>query len=74
MRAIMRLEELGKLKKCNDLIGNRSRNLPPYSTVPQPTILPHLFVLLCCFGFAADEKTKGSGPNGSKHYPNSISS
>jgi hypothetical protein len=40
-RAIVRLEGLGKLKKkSNDLIGNRPRDLPAYSIVPQPTTLP----------------------------------
>jgi hypothetical protein len=35
----MRLEELGKLRKSNDLIGNRIPNLPTCSIVPQPTTL-----------------------------------
>jgi hypothetical protein len=35
--AIVRMEELGKLKKIH-LIGTRSRNLPACSTVPQPTM------------------------------------
>jgi hypothetical protein len=29
------LEELGKLKKFNDLIGNQTRDLPACSIVPQ---------------------------------------
>jgi hypothetical protein len=33
-RAMVRLEGLGKLKKCNDLIENRTRGLPTYSIVP----------------------------------------
>jgi hypothetical protein len=37
----MRLEGLDKLKKkSNDLIGNRTRDLPACSIVPQPTTLP----------------------------------
>jgi hypothetical protein len=32
-------EGLGKLKKSNDLIGNRTCNLPACSIVPQPTML-----------------------------------
>jgi hypothetical protein len=36
----MRLEGLGKLKKSNDLIGIRTRDLPACSVVPQPTTLP----------------------------------
>jgi hypothetical protein len=40
-RAIVRLEGLGKLKKSSDSIGNRKRDLPTYSTVPQPTTLPN---------------------------------
>jgi hypothetical protein len=34
------LEGLGQLEKSNDLIGNRTRDLPDYSIVPQPTTLP----------------------------------
>jgi hypothetical protein len=37
----VRLEGLGQLKKFNDLIGNRTRNHPACSIVPQPTTLPH---------------------------------
>jgi hypothetical protein len=36
----MRLEVLGQLKKSNDLIRNRTRDLPVRSIVPQPTTLP----------------------------------
>jgi hypothetical protein len=36
----LRLEELGQLKKSNDLIGNRNRDFPACSTVLQPTTLP----------------------------------
>jgi hypothetical protein len=36
----VRLEGLGKLKKSNDLIGNRSRDIPACSIVPQPSTLP----------------------------------
>jgi hypothetical protein len=39
----VRLEELGKLKKqkkCNDLIGTRTRALPARSIVPPPIMLP----------------------------------
>jgi hypothetical protein len=36
----VRLEGLGKFKNSNDLIGNRRRGLPAYSTVPQKTTLP----------------------------------
>jgi hypothetical protein len=34
------LEGLGKLKNPNDLIGNRTRDLPACSIVPQQTTLP----------------------------------
>jgi hypothetical protein len=37
-RAIVRMEILGK---SNDLIETRTRDLPAYSIVPQPTTLPH---------------------------------
>jgi hypothetical protein len=36
----MLLEGLGKLKKSNNLIENRTRDLPACSIVPQPTTLP----------------------------------
>jgi hypothetical protein len=39
-RAIVRLEGLGELIKFSDLIGNRTRDLPAYSIVLQPTTLP----------------------------------
>jgi hypothetical protein len=45
-RAIVRVEELGKLKKFNDLIGNRTRDLPAFSKVPQPTMLPLVRLVL----------------------------
>jgi hypothetical protein len=38
--AISRLEGLAKLKKCNDLIGTRTRDRPACSVVPQPSTLP----------------------------------
>jgi hypothetical protein len=38
--AIMRLEGLVELKEISDLIGNRTRELPACSIVPQPTTLP----------------------------------
>jgi hypothetical protein len=34
------MEGLSKLKKSNDLIGNRAHDLPACSIVPQPTTLP----------------------------------
>jgi hypothetical protein len=41
-RAIERLHGLSKLKKktCNDLIGDRTRDLTACIIVPQPTMLP----------------------------------
>jgi hypothetical protein len=41
-RTIVRLEGLGQLKKSNDLIGNRTRDLSACSIVLQPTIAPVL--------------------------------
>jgi hypothetical protein len=37
--AIVRLEGLGQLKRSNDLIGKRTRDLQACSIVPQPTTL-----------------------------------
>jgi hypothetical protein len=39
-RTIVRLQGLGKLKKSNDLIGNRTSDLLAFSIVPQPTTIP----------------------------------
>jgi hypothetical protein len=36
---MMRLEELGKLKKLNNLIGTRTSDLPAFGIAPQPTTL-----------------------------------
>jgi hypothetical protein len=36
----VRLEGLGKFEKSNDLTGNRTRDLPVCSIVPEPTTLP----------------------------------
>jgi hypothetical protein len=35
------------MKKSNDTIGNRTRNLPACSAVPQPTALPRAPILQC---------------------------
>jgi hypothetical protein len=45
----VRLEELGKLKKFNDLIGNRTRNLTACSIVPQQMTLQRapIYVRTC---------------------------
>jgi hypothetical protein len=40
-QAIVRLEGLGQLKKSNEFIGIRTRDLPACSIVSQPTTLPH---------------------------------
>jgi hypothetical protein len=39
-RTILRLQALGQLKKCNDLIGTRTQDLPVCSVLLQPTTLP----------------------------------
>jgi hypothetical protein len=56
----MRLEVLGKLKKCNNLIGNRTLGLPACSIVPQPTALPRAPEVVSVFKKNAI-KTCGSG-------------
>jgi hypothetical protein len=38
----VRLEGLGYLKKSNDLIGNRTRDLPTRRIVPRPTTLQQI--------------------------------
>jgi hypothetical protein len=56
-RAIWRLEGLGKLKKSNALIENRTRDLPAFSVVPQPTTLPRApaldYISVLCLTFTA---------------------
>jgi hypothetical protein len=42
----VRLEGLGQLKKFNDLIGNRTRDLLPRSIAPQPSTLPRFHFVL----------------------------
>jgi hypothetical protein len=42
LRAVVRLEGLGKLKKSSDFIGTWTRDLPACSIVPQPTTLPRV--------------------------------
>jgi hypothetical protein len=37
----MRLEGLGQLIKANDFPENRTRDLPAFTTVPQPAMLPN---------------------------------
>jgi hypothetical protein len=39
-RALALLEGRGKLRKSNDFIGTRTRNLPACSIVPKPRTLP----------------------------------
>jgi hypothetical protein len=38
----VRREGLAQLKKSNDIVGNRARDFPASSIVPQPTTLPHV--------------------------------
>jgi len=38
------------VKNSNDTIGNRTRDLPACSAVPQPTALPRVPLLLDIFG------------------------
>jgi hypothetical protein len=40
-RAIVWLEGLGRMKNRYVFIGNRTRDLPSCTIVPQPTTLPH---------------------------------
>jgi hypothetical protein len=40
----VRLEGLGQLKESNDLIGNRTRDLPACSIVQAPRSLHHNFL------------------------------
>jgi isocitrate dehydrogenase kinase/phosphatase len=38
----VRLEDLGSIEKSNDHFGNRIRDLPACSILPQPTTLPRV--------------------------------
>jgi hypothetical protein len=53
---MLRLEGLGKLKKkSNVLIGNRTRDLPAYSIVHQPTTLPRdPIIIISCSSSSID--------------------
>jgi hypothetical protein len=42
LRVIVRLEGLGQLEKSNNLIGDRTRDLPACSKVPQTNTLPRV--------------------------------
>jgi hypothetical protein len=37
---MVRLKELGKLKKFSDLLGTQTRDLPACNIAPQPSMLP----------------------------------
>jgi hypothetical protein len=56
------------LSLCSSL-NVRDNVSHPYRTTGKIIVL---YILICTF-FTADEKTEGSGLNGSKHYPRSIS-
>jgi hypothetical protein len=58
--AIVRLEGLGKLKKSNYLIGDRTRDLAACSIVPQPTMLFVLFRVQVAALRRADTTSKES--------------
>jgi hypothetical protein len=50
----VRLEGLDQLKKSNDLIASRTRDLPACSIVPQPTTLPAKILVCEAIGTAAN--------------------
>jgi hypothetical protein len=59
--AIVRLDELGQLKKIH-IIGTRTRDLPACSIVPQPTTVPRaptskISVNYNCYVAEANTKT-----------------
>jgi hypothetical protein len=60
----VRLEVLGKSKNFNDLIGNRTRDLPACSIVFQPITLPrvanNVLVSSCLSGLCKDMFTSGN--------------
>ncbi|PNF36818.1 hypothetical protein B7P43_G09612, partial [Cryptotermes secundus] len=57
------------LNLCSSL-NVRDQLSHPYRTTGK---IKFLYILIFCF-WTVDEKTKGSGLNGSKHYPGSVSS
>jgi hypothetical protein len=54
----VRLEGLGQLKKSNDIIRNRIRDLLACSIAPQPTKLPRTPVSLPVLNFKNFRQTK----------------
>jgi hypothetical protein len=42
----VRLEGLGKVKECNNLIGMQTLDVPAGSTAPQPSTLPRTCILV----------------------------
>jgi hypothetical protein len=54
LHAIVGLEGLDKWKKSNDLIRDRTRNIPAYNVVLQPTTLPR--ALYCVYYFMVRNK------------------
>jgi hypothetical protein len=48
------------IEKSSGLIGNRTRDLPTCSTVPQPTTLSRFHILLSLHKYAGCRSCKGS--------------
>jgi hypothetical protein len=65
----VRLEGLRQFKKCNDLTGNRPRDLPARSIVPQQTTLPRASVIQGDSGGV----TATHGANFLRHFEQKVS-
>jgi hypothetical protein len=59
----VRLEGLGQLNKFNDLIGNRTRDLPACNIIPQPTTLPRAPLCVCVCVCVRTYTFKGTSGN-----------
>jgi hypothetical protein len=53
----VRLEGLGKLKKCNVLIGNRTGDLPACASTKYAAACPRVLVYHCLFSEVANTRS-----------------
>ena len=67
-RATVRQEELCQWKILNDIIGNRTRDLPAYSAVPQPTAPPRGPFYHCTIFVKSTKGRSSRNLKGQRHF------